>query len=79
MTEMLHNVRPMVRGTDGFIVPWSKQKIVEQLMTETKLAEEFYDMPAISQNDAELVAAEVETKVFDLNLKFISGPLIREL
>ncbi|HER54406.1 MAG TPA: anaerobic ribonucleoside-triphosphate reductase, partial [Candidatus Bathyarchaeota archaeon] len=79
MTEMLHNIRPMVRGTDGFIVPWSKQKIVEQLMTETKLAEEFYDMPAISQKDAELVAAEVETKVFDLNLKFISGPLIREL
>ncbi|MCW4015882.1 MAG: anaerobic ribonucleoside-triphosphate reductase [Candidatus Bathyarchaeota archaeon] len=79
MTEMIQNVRPMVRGTDGFIVPWSRKKIVEQLITETKLAEEFYDTPAISEYDAEQIASEVETKVFDLNLKFISGPLIREL
>ena len=79
MTEILQNSRPMVRGTDGFIVPWSRKKIVEQLLTETKLAEQFYNMPAISAQDAENIASEVETKVFDLNLKFVSGPLIREL
>ena len=69
----------MVRGTDGFIVPWNRSVIVEQLLTETKLAEEFYETRAISQQEAEEVAFEVEKKVFDLNLKFISGPLIREL
>ena len=79
MTEMLQKIRPMVRATDGFIVPWDRKKIVEQLLIETKLAEQFYEIPAISRHDAEIIASEVETKVFDLNLKFISGPLIREL
>ncbi len=79
MTEMIHKIRPMVRGTDGFIDQWSREKIVEQLFTETKLAEEFYETRAISRQEAEEIAYEVELKVFDLNLKFISGPLIREL
>jgi len=79
MTEMIHKIRPMVRGTDGFIDQWSREKIVEQLITETKLAEEFYETRAISRQEAEDIAYEVEQKVFDLNLKFISGPLIREL
>jgi anaerobic ribonucleoside-triphosphate reductase len=79
MTELVQNLRPMVRGTDGFIVPWDRNEIVEQLLTETKLAEEFYETRAISRQEAEEVAFEVERKIFDLNLKFISGPLIREL
>ncbi len=79
MTEIIQKLRPMVRGTDGFMVPWSRNEIVEQLLTETKLAEEFYDTKAISRQDAEEIAFEVEMKIFDLNLKFISGPLIREL
>jgi ribonucleoside-triphosphate reductase len=69
----------MVRGTDGFIVPWDRNEIVEQLLTETKLAEEFYETRAISRQEAEEIAFDVEQKIFDLNLKFISGPLIREL
>jgi len=79
MTELVQKLRPMVRGTDGFIVPWDRNEIVEQLLTETKLAEEFYETRAISRQEAEEVALEVENKIFDLNLKFISGPLIREL
>ncbi|MGD9131543.1 MAG: anaerobic ribonucleoside-triphosphate reductase [Candidatus Bathyarchaeota archaeon] len=79
MTEIIQRLRPMVRGTDGFIVPWDRKEIVKQLLTETKLAEEFYETRAISRQEAEDVALEVENKIFDLNLKFISGPLIREL
>jgi anaerobic ribonucleoside-triphosphate reductase len=79
MTEMIQKLRPMVRGTDGFITPWNRNEIVEQLLTETKLAEEFYETRAISKQEAEEIAFDVEQKIFDLNLKFISGPLIREL
>jgi len=79
MTELIQKLRPMVRGTDGFIVPWDRNEIVEQLLTETKLAEQFYETRAISRQEAEEIALEVERKIFDLNLKFISGPLIREL
>ncbi len=79
MTEIIQKIRPMVRGTDGFIVPWNRNQIVEQLLTETKLAEEFYETRAITRQEAEEIAVDVEQKVFDLNLKFISGPLVREL
>jgi ribonucleoside-triphosphate reductase len=79
MTEVLQKLRPMVRKTDGFMVPWDRGEIVEQLITETKLAEEFYETRSISKEEAEEIAFAVERKVFDLNLKFISGPLIREL
>ena len=79
MTEIIQKLRIMVRKTDGFMVPWDRREIVEQLLTETKLAEEFYETRAISRQEAEEVAFEVERKVFDLQLKFISGPLIREL
>ena len=71
MTEIIQKIRPMVRGTDGFIIPWNRNQIVEQLLTETKLAEEFYETRAINRQEAEEIAFEVETKVFDLNLKFI--------
>jgi anaerobic ribonucleoside-triphosphate reductase len=79
MTEIIQKLRPMVRGTDGFIIPWNRNEIVEQLLTETKLAEEFYETRAINRQEAEEIALDVEQKIFDLNLKFISGPLIREL
>ena len=79
MTEVIQKLRPTVRKTDGFMVPWDRSEIVEQLMTETKLAEEFDETRSINKEEAEEIAFEVERKVFDLNLKFISGPLIREL
>ena len=69
----------MVRRSDGFIVPWNRDAIVKQLLTETKLAKEFYEVRPISREEAEEIAIDVEKKIFDLSLRFISGPLIREL
>ena len=65
----------MVRGTDGFIVPWNRNEIVQQLLTETKLAEEFYDKRAISRQEAEEIAFLVEEKIFDFifDLTFSMG------
>jgi ribonucleoside-triphosphate reductase len=48
-------------------------------MTETKLAKEFYDVRPMSQEEAEAIAFDVERKILNLRLKFVSGPLIREL
>ena len=70
---------PKVRTSDGFIVSWNREAIVKQLLTETKLAKDFYDMPPLSQQDAEEIAFDVEHKILNLRLKFVSGPLIREL
>ena len=70
---------PKVRGSDGFIVPWNREAIVKQLLTETKLAKEFLDIQPISQEEAEEIAFDVERKILNLRLKFVSGPLVREL
>ena len=76
---VLEKLRPMVRRSDGFIVPWNRSAVVKQLLTETKLAEEFYDVRPIRKEEAEEIAVDVEKKIFDLGLEFISGPLVREL
>ncbi len=76
---VLERNRPMVRRSDGFIVPWNRSAVVKQLLTETKLAKEFYEVRPISKKEAEEIAVDVEKKIFDLGLEFISGPLIREL
>lgn len=70
---------PKVRTSDGFIVTWNREAIVKQLLTETKLAKDFYDISPLSQQDAEEIASDVERRVLNLRLKFVSGPLIREL
>ncbi len=76
---MTQEARPMVRRSDGFIVPWNRNAVVKQLLTETKLAKEFYEVRPISSEEAEEIAVNVEKKICDLKLRFISGPLVREL
>jgi ribonucleoside-triphosphate reductase len=78
-SEPPEKFKPVVRRTDGFIVPWDRNAIVRQLLTETKLAKDFYGERPISREEAEEIAGDVEKKVFDLRLKFVSGPLIREI
>ncbi len=68
-----------VRRSDGFIVPWDRSAIVKQLLTETKLGKEFYDVRPISAEEAKEIAIDVEKRIFDLKLRFVSGPLVREL
>ncbi|RLI20307.1 anaerobic ribonucleoside-triphosphate reductase, partial [Candidatus Bathyarchaeota archaeon] len=78
-SELLQEIKPMVRRSDGFMVEWDRKAIVKQLLTETKLAKEFFDVRPMTLEEAEEIAKEVERRVFDLRLRFISGPLIREL
>jgi len=77
--QSYQELMPKVRTSDGFIVSWNREAIVKQLLTETKLAKEFYDVQPMSQEEAEEIAFDVERKILNLRLKFISGPLIREL
>jgi ribonucleoside-triphosphate reductase len=78
-TGPIQEFRPMVRRSDGFIVPWDRKAVVKQLLAETKLAKDFYEVRPMSEEEAEEIAVNVEKKIFDLRLKFVSGPLIREL
>ena len=74
---MIDNIT--VKNTDGFIMPWDRQTIVNQIVKETKLSEIFYNKPAATIEEAQAVAQKTENLILKLNIKQVSGPLIREV
>jgi ribonucleoside-triphosphate reductase len=81
MTEVVLNGKmpPPVRRSDGVISPFDKQLIVKSLLKETKLLSILYGSPSMGEEDASTIATEVEEEIKSMKLKFLSGPLIREL
>ncbi len=70
---------PMVRTTDGYLVPWNSEMIVEQLHRETQLAKTIFGLDPINGSYAQKIADEVERRVRLSKPKFVSGPMIREM
>ncbi|MBS7613267.1 anaerobic ribonucleoside-triphosphate reductase, partial [Candidatus Bathyarchaeota archaeon] len=81
MRRMVEAVKPlpMVRSSSGHFIPWNRQSIVNSLLKETKLATMFFGVRPITEEEAESIALEVEAKIRSMDLKFVSGPLIREI
>ncbi|MGD0534489.1 MAG: anaerobic ribonucleoside-triphosphate reductase [Methanoregula sp.] len=70
---------PFVRTTDGHIIEWDRNRIVEQIKKETKLVETFYGYKGADDATAQEIARLVEQRILSLGLKSLSGPLIREI
>ncbi len=70
---------PRVRTTDGHLMDWDRNTIVKQLLKETKLSEQFHGKAAITEEEAKEIAKETEKRIKDMGVKFLSGPLVREL
>jgi ribonucleoside-triphosphate reductase len=70
---------PSVRRSDGHILEWDRERIVRQILVETRLVETFYDGEGADEETARAVAREVEDRVRRLNLTALSAPLIREI
>ncbi|MBN1683579.1 anaerobic ribonucleoside-triphosphate reductase [Candidatus Bathyarchaeota archaeon] len=77
--ERLYRGMPMVRTTDGYLVPWDKNRIIEQLQRETALAKTMFDMEPLNGLKAEKVANAVEKRIRLIKPKYVSGPMIREI
>ena len=69
----------MVRTTDGHLMRWNKDAVVKQLLRETKLSMQFYRIPGICEEEAGEIAREVERRIRWMDVKFLSGPLVREI
>jgi len=78
-SERRYKGMPMVRTTDGYLVPWDKGMIVEQLERETQLAKTIFELEPISNLYAEKISDEVERRVRLSKPKFVSGPMVREM
>jgi anaerobic ribonucleoside-triphosphate reductase len=70
---------PSVRTSSGHILEWDRERIVSQIIEETKLVEVFYGDRGADEALAREVALNVEQKIQRLGLKYLSGPLIREI
>ena len=76
---LLVSTIPKVRTTDGHLMDWDRDTIVKQLLKETKLCQQFYGTAGINEEEAKGIAKETEKRIKDMNVKFLSGPLVREL
>ncbi len=70
---------PGVRTTDGHIIEWDRNRIVQQIVKETKLVETFYGYVGATEEQAQEIAIDVEQRIKTMGLKSLSGPLIREI
>ncbi len=70
---------PPVRTTDGHIVEYDRNRIVRQIVDETRLVETFYGYEGANEEQAQEIAREVEQRILGMGLKSLSGPLIREI
>jgi ribonucleoside-triphosphate reductase len=70
---------PPVRTTDGHILEWDRERIVRQIVEETKLVSTFYGYESASEETAREIARLVEERIKSMNLQTLSGPLIREI
>ncbi|MHC1594847.1 MAG: anaerobic ribonucleoside-triphosphate reductase, partial [Methanotrichaceae archaeon] len=73
------SIMPKVRTTDGHLMDWNREAIVKQLLKETKLSEQFYKASGISEEEAKEIAKETERRIRWMDVKFLSGPLVREI
>ena len=70
---------PFVRTSDGHIIEWNRDRIVRQILLETKMVEDFYGYVGADEETAQEIARLVEQRILTLGLKALSGPLIREI
>ncbi|MHC1625510.1 MAG: anaerobic ribonucleoside-triphosphate reductase [Methermicoccaceae archaeon] len=70
---------PKVRTTDGHMLEWDRELIVEGLLRETVLAEHFYGAPPMDRETASNIALEAEKRIVWMSPKYLSAPLVREV
>ncbi len=75
----LRKKMPAVRTSDGHLLPWDREAILNQLTKETTLARTFFGIPPITRHEAEEIAIKVEQRIRLMELEFVSGPLLREI
>jgi len=68
-----------VRTNNSQLRPWSKNAISEQLIKETNLLEDFFQIPGISKDEADEISDEVERRINFKKHPIINSSLVREI
>jgi ribonucleoside-triphosphate reductase len=70
---------PKVRTSRGYLLDWNRDRIVRQILEESRLVEVFYGYEGADEETAQDISRRVERKIQMLGLQSLSGPLIREI
>lgn len=70
---------PKVRTSRGYLLDWDRNRIIRQIVEESRLVEVFYGYKGADEETAKEIARLVEKKIQMLGLQSLSGPLIREI
>jgi ribonucleoside-triphosphate reductase len=70
---------PKVRTSRGYLLNWDRNRIIRQIIEETRLVGVFYGYEGADEETAKDIARRVEKKIQMLGLQSLSGPLIREI
>ncbi|WP_292489245.1 anaerobic ribonucleoside-triphosphate reductase [Methanoculleus sp. 10] len=70
---------PKVRTSRGYLLDWDRNRIIRQIVEETRLVGVFYGYEGADEETAKDIACRVEKKIQMLGLQSLSGPLIREI
>ncbi len=70
---------PKVRTSRGYLLDWDRNRIIRQILEESRLVEVFYGYEGADEETAMDIARRVEKKIQMLGLQSLSGPLIREI
>jgi ribonucleoside-triphosphate reductase len=70
---------PKVMTSDGHLVAWDRNEIIDQLITETKIAYKFHGKEPCDRSTAIEIAKEAEKLIRNMNLEIVAAPLIREV
>lgn len=70
---------PKVRTSRGYLLNWDRNRIIRQIVEETRLVGVFYGYEGADEETAKDIARRVEKKIQMLGLQSLSGPLIREI
>lgn len=70
---------PKVYTSNGHLIEWNREAIVSRLLKDTALAEKFFNVPSCTREEAEKIAKETEKQIIKMDLKSLSGPLVREV
>jgi ribonucleoside-triphosphate reductase len=65
---------PKVRTTGGYLLDWDRNRIIRQIIDETKLVGVFYGYEGADEETAKDIARRVEKKIQMLGLQSLSGP-----
>ncbi|NMA09620.1 MAG: anaerobic ribonucleoside-triphosphate reductase, partial [Methanomicrobiales archaeon] len=60
---------PKVRTSRGFLLDWDRNRIVRQILEETRLVETFYGYEGADEETAKDIARRVEKKIQMLGLQ----------